>query len=138
MQRDSFLALATIVAAVFGLAFLIAPGQLTALYGVTLTPATEVLGRIAGSTILAFAIVYWGARNGAGAQAWKAAMVAGLVTNGLDWPDHAARGGDRPGQCVRLGERRDQRPAGARVCLVHVRQAVRAIFCRRQLQRLRE
>jgi hypothetical protein len=85
MQRNSFLALATIVAAVFGLAFLIAPGQLTALYGVTLTPATEVLGRIAGSTILAFAIVYWGARNGAGADAWKAAMVAGLVTNGLDF-----------------------------------------------------
>ena len=51
MKRDSFLVLAAIVAAVFGLAFLIAPAQLTALYGVTLTPATEVLGRIAGSTI---------------------------------------------------------------------------------------
>ena len=68
MKRDSFLALATIVAAIFGLAFLLAPAQLTALYGVPLTPATEVLGRIAGSTILAFAIVYWGARNGAGRQ----------------------------------------------------------------------
>ena len=84
MKRDSFLVLAAIVAAVFGLAFLIAPAQLTALYGVTLTPATEVLGRIAGSTILAFAIVYWGARHGAGAEAWKAVMVAGLVANGLD------------------------------------------------------
>jgi hypothetical protein len=84
MQRDSFMALATIVAAVFGLAFLIAPAQLTSLYGVTLTPATEVLGRIAGSTILAFAIVYWGARHGGGAEAWKAVMVAGLVANGLD------------------------------------------------------
>ena len=84
MNCDSFLVLAATVAAVFGLAFLIAPAQLTALYGVTLTPATEVLGRIAGSTILAFAIVYWGARHGAGAEAWKAAMVAGLVANGLD------------------------------------------------------
>jgi len=84
MKLNSFLALATIVAAVFGLAFLIAPAQLTALYGVALTPATEVLGRVAGSTILAFAIIYWGARNGNGAEALKAAMTAGFVTNGLD------------------------------------------------------
>jgi hypothetical protein len=84
MKLNSFLTLATIVAVIFGLAFLFVPAQLTALYGVNLTPATEVLGRITGSTILAFAIVYWGARNGPGVQAWKAAMVAALVTNGLD------------------------------------------------------
>jgi hypothetical protein len=84
MKLNNFLVLATIVAALFGLAFLIAPLQLVALYGVQLTPATEVLGRIAGSTILAFAIIYWGARNGKGAEALKAAVVAGFVTNGLD------------------------------------------------------
>jgi hypothetical protein len=84
MKLKSFLALATIVAAVFGLAFLIAPAQLTALYGVTLTPATEVVGRVAGSTILAFAIVYWGARNGNGPEALKAVMVASLVSMCLD------------------------------------------------------
>lgn len=84
MKLNSFLALATIVAAIFGLAFLIGPSQLVAFYGVRLTPATEVLGRVAGSTILAFAIVYWGARNGNGAESLKAAMVAGFVTNGLD------------------------------------------------------
>ena len=83
MRPNSFLVLATIVAAVFGLAFLIAPAQLTALYGVALTPAIEVLGRVAGSTILALAIVYWGARNGSGAEALKAAMLAGFVSNGL-------------------------------------------------------
>ena len=84
MKRNNFLLLATVVAAAFGLAFLIAPAQLVALYGVKLTPATEVLGRIAGSTILAFAIVYWGARNGKGAEALKAVVVAGFLTNGLD------------------------------------------------------
>jgi hypothetical protein len=84
MKLNNFLVLATIVAALFGLAFLIAPSQLVALYGVQLTPTTEVLGRIAGSTILAFAIIYWGARNGKGTEALKAAVVAGFVTNGLD------------------------------------------------------
>ena len=84
MKLNNFLMLATIVAAVFGLAFLLAPAQLVALYGVVLTPATEVIGRIAGSTILAFAIVFWGARNSDGAEALKAVMVAGFVGNGLD------------------------------------------------------
>jgi hypothetical protein len=84
MKLNNFLLLATAVAALFGLALLIAPAQLVALYGVKLTPATEVLGRIAGSTILAFAIVYWGARNGKGAEALKAVVVAGFLTNGLD------------------------------------------------------
>ena len=84
MKRNNFLLFATAVAAIFGFAFLIAPAQFVALYGVKLTPATEVLGRIAGSTILAFAIVYWGARNGKGAEALKAVVVAGFLTNGFD------------------------------------------------------
>jgi hypothetical protein len=51
---------------------------------VTLTPATEVIGRIAGSAILGFAIVFWGARNGSAAEVFKAVMMAGLIANGLD------------------------------------------------------
>jgi hypothetical protein len=84
MKLNSFLMLATIVAAVFGIAFLLAPAQLVAMYGVTLTPATEVIGRVAGSVILAFAIVFWGARDGSGAEVFKAVMTAGLIANGLD------------------------------------------------------
>jgi hypothetical protein len=84
MKLNNFLMLATIVAGVFGLAFLLAPSQLVAMYGVTLTPATEVIGRIAGSVILGFAIVFWGARNGDGAEAFKAVLLAGFVANALD------------------------------------------------------
>ena len=84
MKLNSFLMLATIVAAVFGLAFLVAPSALVALYGVTLTPATEVIGRIAGSVILGFAIVFWAARNENAAETFKAVLVAGLIANGLD------------------------------------------------------
>jgi hypothetical protein len=84
MKLNSFLMLATIVAAVFGLAFLVVPSGLVALYGVSLTPATAVIGRIAGTVILGFAIVFWGSRNGSGAEAFKAVMMAGLVANALD------------------------------------------------------
>ena len=84
MTRSNFLMVATVVAAVFGLAFLVAPSQLVALYGVTLTPQSEVIGRIAGSVILGFAIVFWGARDGDAVEAMKAAMTGGLVANALD------------------------------------------------------
>src|SRR3954453_5737201 len=84
MTRTNFLMLATLVAAVFGLAFLIAPSQLVAMYGVTLTPATEVIGRIAGSVILGFSIAFWGARDGNAAETFKAVMLAGLIANALD------------------------------------------------------
>jgi hypothetical protein len=84
MKLNSFLMLATIVAAVFGLAFLLAPAQLVAMYGVTLTPATEVIGRIAGSVISGFAIVFWAARNENAAETFKAVLVAGCIANGLD------------------------------------------------------
>lgn len=84
MTRNNFLMAATVVAAVFGLAFLVAPSQLVALYGVTLTPQSEVIGRIAGSVILGFAIVFWGARDGDAVEALKAAMIGGLVANALD------------------------------------------------------
>jgi hypothetical protein len=84
MKLNNFLMLATIVAGVFGLAFMVAPAQLVALYGVKLTPATEVIGRIAGSVIVGFAVVFWAARDGSAADTFKAVMLAGLVANGLD------------------------------------------------------
>jgi hypothetical protein len=84
MKLGNFLVIATIVAGVFGVALLVVPTQLVALYGVKLTPATEVIGRIAGSVILGFAIVFWSIRNQSGAEALKGAMLAGLIANGLD------------------------------------------------------
>jgi hypothetical protein len=70
------------VAGGFGLALLLVPAQLVALYGITLTPATEVIGRVAGATNLGFAILFWSIRNGS-AEAVKPAMLAGLVGSGL-------------------------------------------------------
>jgi hypothetical protein len=84
MKLNMFLMIATVVAAVFGVAFLFVPAELVALYGPRLNPAGVVVGRIAGSTILAFAIVYWGARNSKGAEALKAVLVAACISNGLD------------------------------------------------------
>ena len=84
MKLSNFMLVATVIAAIFGVAFLIVPSELVALYGVKLTPATEVIARIAGASILGFAIVFWGAHEAKAADALKAVMVAGVVSNGLD------------------------------------------------------
>jgi hypothetical protein len=84
MKLNTFLVLAVIVAAIFGLGFLIVPAELVAAYGGTLNAAGVVVGRIAGSTILAVGIIFWGARNGKGGEALKSVLVAGFVTHGLD------------------------------------------------------
>jgi hypothetical protein len=84
MKLNMFLTIATVVAAVFGLGFLFVPAELVALYGGRLNAPGVVVGRITGSSIFAFAIVFWGARDSKGAEALKAVLVAGGVTNGLD------------------------------------------------------
>ena len=84
MNRSMFLIIAAVITALFGIALLLAPGQLAATYGTTFNPGGTVIARIGGSTLLAFTWVLWGARNGPGAEAMKALLVAGMVGNILN------------------------------------------------------
>ena len=84
MNRNMFLIIAAVITALFGIALLLAPGQLAATYGTTLNPGGTVIARIGGSTLIALAWVIWGARNGPGAEAMQAVLVAGLIANVLD------------------------------------------------------
>jgi hypothetical protein len=79
-----FLAIAAAIAALFGIAFLLAPERVVALYGGTLNAAGEVVGRIGGSSLIALAIIFWAARGERGAETLRAALIAGLVANALD------------------------------------------------------
>lgn len=84
MNRNMFLIIAAVITVLFGIALLLAPGQLAATYGTTFNPGGTVIARIAGSTLIAFAWVLWGARNGPGAEAMQALLVAGMIGNVLN------------------------------------------------------
>jgi len=84
MNRNMFLIIAAIITALFGIVLLLAPGQLAATYGTTFNPGGTIIARIAGSSLLALAWIVWGARNGPGAEAMQAVLVAGLIANVLD------------------------------------------------------
>jgi hypothetical protein len=84
MKINPILILTAVVAGLFGLAFLFAPGPLVAQYGAILTPGGEVVGRYFGSVLIALAWIFWAAREGAGGALFQSVLVAGALAHGIE------------------------------------------------------
>src|SRR3989337_2392842 len=72
-----------IVAAVFGFAFVIAPGQAASLYGVTADAQFRYLAQLFGAALVGFAVLTWVARTATASDARKAIVLALFVSNAL-------------------------------------------------------
>ena len=79
MNRSRFLAIASILGLVFGLAFLLAPAQLMSFYGITLDAAGQWIGRFLGAQLVGLATITWLARNAPTGGALSAVMLGNLV-----------------------------------------------------------
>lgn len=79
MSRKLFLSIASIVAFLFGLAFLFVPVQFMTLYGVNLDPSGHYIGRYLGSAFLGIGVITWMARS---AQADNVAL-HGIILGGF-------------------------------------------------------
>jgi hypothetical protein len=79
MNRSRFFVIASMLGLVFGLAFLLAPAQLTSFYGMTLDPAGQWIGRFLGAQLVGLAIITWAARNTPTGGALSAVMIGNLV-----------------------------------------------------------
>ena len=92
----------TVIAGVFGIAFVLIPWQVLTLYGVQPSPAINYIGELFGAALLAFAVLTWSARNAAESDARMAIVRAlfigdaigfilsliaqlGAVVNNLGW-----------------------------------------------------
>ena len=91
MKRGTFMAIAAVLAFVFGLAFILVPAQLMSLYGVTLEAAGQWVGRYLGSAFIGIAVLTWLGRNATQGDALRAIVlgdfvlsVTGLVVAVLD------------------------------------------------------
>ena len=82
MTVKTFLAVAAGLYAAFGLVFLIAPDTLTGMHGATLNPVGILLGRVLGASLLAMALVFWGAQD-LGHDAQASALNGGIVYNAV-------------------------------------------------------
>ncbi len=91
MKLATFMAIAAVLAFVFGLAFILLPAQLMSLYGVTLEAGGQWVGRYLGSAFIGIAVLTWLARNAPQGEALRAVVlgdfilsVTGLVVAVLD------------------------------------------------------
>jgi hypothetical protein len=81
MKLNAMMMVNAVVAAVFGVAFVIVPGQLASLYGVTADAPLRYVGQLFGSALLALAIVTWLARNATDSDARRAIVHALAIGN---------------------------------------------------------
>ena len=91
MKLGTFLAIAAVIAFVYGLAFILVPVQTMAIFGVTLDVGGQWLGRYLGSAFIGIAVVNWFARNAAQNGAMRAIVlgyfvlsITGLIVAVLD------------------------------------------------------
>jgi hypothetical protein len=75
------MAIAAVIAFVFGLAFSLVPAQTMALYGVTLDVGGQWLGRYLGSAFIGIAVLNWFARNAAQNGTMRAIVLGDFVVS---------------------------------------------------------
>ena len=75
MKIKTFLIINAVIAAVFGIAFIVIPEQLLLLYGNT-NAAMEYLGQLFGAALIGFAILTWLVRDSQNNEMLKAITLA--------------------------------------------------------------
>ena len=81
MSRSLFMTIAAVVAALFGLAFILVPAQLMSFYGVTLEAGGQWVGRYLGSAFIGIAALTWLARNAPAGEALRAVVLGDFVVS---------------------------------------------------------
>jgi hypothetical protein len=66
----------TVIAGLFGLAFVLIPWQVISIYGVQPNPAINYVGELFGAALIAFAVLSWSARDAEDSDARRAIVRA--------------------------------------------------------------
>jgi len=74
---------ATVVAGIFGIGFVVAPGTTLALYGISPDAAFRLVAQLFGAALIGFAVLTWSARNAKASDSRKAIVLALFVSDGL-------------------------------------------------------
>ena len=83
MKFSTLMFVGAVVTLVFGLGFILMPAQVLSLYGVTLDPSGQFVGRYLGSSFLGIAVLAWLARNAPASETRRAIVSALFVTTVL-------------------------------------------------------
>lgn len=106
MKLSNLLMVAAVIAAVFGVAFVVASGPLLSIYGITLDKAGTLVAQLFGAALISLASLNWLVRNVTDPEARQAVVLANLagdvvgfvvillgqlagIANGLGWSNVA-------------------------------------------------
>jgi hypothetical protein len=79
MKFNTFLAIAAVLAVLYGLGFLLIPAQTVGLYGITLDENGLFIARYLGSAFLGVAVLTWMARNFTSQEAIRPIVLGDFV-----------------------------------------------------------
>jgi hypothetical protein len=63
MTLKTYFAIFAILSLLFGIGFVLAPGQVLSNYGIENSPTVALMSRLFGGTLLAIAVILWSARD---------------------------------------------------------------------------
>jgi len=83
MNAKTYLTVASVIAVLFGLAFLLAPTAAASVYGVPAEPHTSLIAQFFGTTLIAIGVVQWVAKDFRDRDAVRGILIAAIVGDGL-------------------------------------------------------
>ena len=83
MKLSTLLSVVGVVATLFGIAFVAAPGQLLAQYAVTADAQTIFISRFFGAALINLGLLLWIARNVSDPLSRRAIVLAGLIGDAI-------------------------------------------------------
>ena len=79
MKLSTLMVANALIAAIFGVGFVVVPGQVMSFYGPEVTPPLEYVAQLFGAALVAFAVLTWTAKNAPDSDARRAILLAMFV-----------------------------------------------------------
>jgi hypothetical protein len=83
MKLGNLFAVNAVIAGLFGLGFVFAPGRVLAQYGLTVDAGFGLVAQLFGAALLGYAILTWLVRNAGDSDARRAIVLALFVSNAV-------------------------------------------------------
>jgi hypothetical protein len=84
MTIKMFFTILAVLSFLFGIGFVLAPGQVLANYGIEHSPALALLGRLFGGALLTLGVILWLARDFRDEAAVRAVLFGGLIGDAVN------------------------------------------------------
>lgn len=83
MKLRNLFAVNAVIAGLFGLAFIFAPAQLLAQYGLTVDAGFALVAQLFGAALIGYSIITWLARASGDSEARRAIVLALFISDGV-------------------------------------------------------